>query len=324
MQSTGKAFDLFNGDADGICALIQLRLAQPKQAELITGVKRDIKLVEKISVKAGDELTVLDISMDKNKSALVKALDAGANVLYCDHHFAGDIPEHAHLKALIDTSADTCTSLLINHYLSGRFVNWAITAAYGDNLIHVADELAQQVGLNQAQAEQLKQLGIAINYNGYGATEDDLHIHPAELYQLLVNFDDPLTLIAQNAEIYQQLISNYTHDMSKADQAKVIHQSSAGKILCLPNQAWARRVSGVFGNDLANQSPTLAHAVLTELAAGGYLVSVRAPKVNAQGADELCMKFETGGGRKAAAGINKLADNELQRFFAEFDQQFTV
>ena len=32
--------DVFNGDADGLCALQQLRLADPVDAELITGCKR--------------------------------------------------------------------------------------------------------------------------------------------------------------------------------------------------------------------------------------------------------------------------------------------
>ena len=39
-------YDVFNGDADGICALHQLRLAEPRPtAELVTGVKRDIRLL---------------------------------------------------------------------------------------------------------------------------------------------------------------------------------------------------------------------------------------------------------------------------------------
>lgn len=58
-------YDIFNGDADGICALIQLRLAKPRNASLITGIKRDIQLLTKINAQAGDQLTVLDISMQK-------------------------------------------------------------------------------------------------------------------------------------------------------------------------------------------------------------------------------------------------------------------
>ncbi|HZV66950.1 MAG TPA: hypothetical protein VFG03_18780, partial [Telluria sp.] len=41
-------YDVFNGDADGICALHQLRLAQPAETRLITGVKRDIALLDRL------------------------------------------------------------------------------------------------------------------------------------------------------------------------------------------------------------------------------------------------------------------------------------
>ena len=32
-------YDVFNGDADGICALLQLRKVEPLDSHLITGVK---------------------------------------------------------------------------------------------------------------------------------------------------------------------------------------------------------------------------------------------------------------------------------------------
>ncbi len=89
----------------------------------------------------------------------------------------------------------------------------------------------------------------------------------------------------------------------------------------LPDAPWARRVSGVYSNDLANANPSRAHAVITAKAEGTYLVSVRAPLENKTGADELCRGFPTGGGRKAAAGINDLPGDSLQAFidrFAEF------
>ena len=67
-------YDLFNGDADGICALIQLRKAAPLESTLITGVKRDINLMAQVEASAGDQVTVLDVSMDKNKTALDRVL----------------------------------------------------------------------------------------------------------------------------------------------------------------------------------------------------------------------------------------------------------
>jgi intracellular sulfur oxidation DsrE/DsrF family protein len=88
-------YDVFNGDADGIIALLQLRLAEPKQATLVTGVKRDIKLVEQV-VAAGDAVTatVLDISMEKNSAALQSLLASGVEVFYCDHHIRASGTRH--------------------------------------------------------------------------------------------------------------------------------------------------------------------------------------------------------------------------------------
>ena len=90
----------------------------------------------------------------------------------------------------------------------------------------------------------------------------------------------------------------------------------------LPAEKWARRISGVFGNQLAVESPAQAHAVLTAKPDGGYVVSVRAPLNNKSGADVLCSQFETGGGRKGAAGINHLPDAEVDRFTALFFATF--
>ncbi|OYW81954.1 MAG: hypothetical protein B7Z22_14920, partial [Hyphomonas sp. 32-62-5] len=46
-----------------------------------------------------------------------------------------------------------------------------------------------------------------------------------------------------------------------------------------------------------------------------YVVSVRAPLSNKAGADILCSQFATGGGRKAAAGINHLDAAEQHQCF---------
>lgn len=78
--------DIFNGDADGICALHQLRLANPLDSKLVTGVKRDINLLNKIQASRDDHITVLDISLDKNRAGLLSCLDAGAKIQYFDHH----------------------------------------------------------------------------------------------------------------------------------------------------------------------------------------------------------------------------------------------
>ena len=71
MQSAARQFDVFNGDADGLCALHQWRLAHPAESTLVTGVKRDIALLERVPAQPGDEVSVLDISLDRNRAALI-------------------------------------------------------------------------------------------------------------------------------------------------------------------------------------------------------------------------------------------------------------
>ena len=88
-MSVAADWDVFNGDADGICGLVQLRLAEPRQSHLVTGIKRDIQLLQQVDAKAGDRVTVLDISLDKNRDHLQRILQTGAEVFYVDHHYAG-------------------------------------------------------------------------------------------------------------------------------------------------------------------------------------------------------------------------------------------
>ena len=317
-----QIYDVFNGDADGICALIQLRLAEPAETTLVTGVKRDIALAQRVPTGEPTQVNILDISLDKNREAVDKLLAAGSSVFYVDHHSPGEtLPDTPGFTSLIDTQPTTCTSLLIDHHLGGRFHNWAITAAFGDNLNAVAESLAANVGLSSDQAEALKMLGVCINYNGYGATVDDLHFHPADLYREFVKFEDPLELIAAQPPAWQKLRDGYKADMASGLAAPVLTENASSLVVKLPDEPWARRVSGVLGNELANRNPDKACAIVTASADGSYLVSIRAPLNNRTGADELARQFPTGGGRKAAAGINALPGSQLDEFLtaiAEF------
>ena len=107
-------YDVFNGDADGICSLVQLRLSSPKNSKLITGVKRDISLLKKISPVKQDSITVLDISMKKNHREVVDFLELGVEIFYADHHQSGDLLTHENFRSHINESSNICTSLIIN------------------------------------------------------------------------------------------------------------------------------------------------------------------------------------------------------------------
>lgn len=316
-------FDVFNGDADGICALLQLRRAAPLDAELVTGVKRNIQLLDQVLDSAtAARVTVLDVSLDKNRAPLQALLQAGAHVFYCDHHFAGEIPEHPNLETLINTAPDVCTSLLVNGHLRGAHAHWAVVGAFGDNLDESAKAVARTLDLDDGAVDLYKRLGTYINYNGYGAALVDLHFHPAELYQLMRAYSDPGEFVRDAVSSFQKLEEGYEGDMSRAASLTAEWESEAAALFMLPEAAWARRVSGVYGNSLANATPARAHAVLTQKSNGGYLVSVRAPLSDKRDADTLCRQFDTGGGRAAAAGINELPGDQLRAFIDAFSAMY--
>ena len=313
-------FDVFNGDADGICSLLQLRLEDPVESQLVTGIKRDIALLERVAAGEGDHVTVLDLSMVKNRDALNRLLAAGVNVDYVDHHAAGDIPDHSNLTVTISEAPEVCTALLINGRLRGARVAWAIAGAFGDNLDEPASQLSRKAGFSERDTTQLRELGICLNYNGYGPSLEDLHFHPANLYGALYEAQSPAAFAASNA--FRKLQDGYREDVAASEALAPVHVQPGFAVYQLPNASWARRVSGVFSNDLVRAFPARAHAVLTERNDGSFLVSVRAPFERRTGAETVCSQFATGGGREAAAGINRLPAEQLDRLIGALSAEY--
>ncbi len=324
---------VFNGDADGLCALQQLRLADRsggaraavEKETLVTGVKRDIALLGRVTASPGDACTVLDISLDVNRVALMSLLDAGASVRYFDHHFTGEIPRHPNFEPYLDLSPTVCTSLLVDRYLAGRFRSWAIVGAFGDSLMAEGQALAEAAGLAPAATERLRELGVVMNYNAYGETIADLHVAPEELAKEIRPYADPLEF-ATASPTFRLLSDGYAADMDLARRLNPLCKVGAAVLFMLPDAAWARRASGSLANDLAKANAGNAVAIVSPKTEGGFLVSVRVPSESPTSAQTFCSRFPTGGGRRTAAGINHLPGESLEAFteaFVEaFEQQF--
>jgi len=314
----------FNGDADGLCALQQLRLAEPQllqQVTLVSGVKRDIKLLQRIDGMAGDDITVLDISHDQNRADVLRLIEAGASLRYFDHHHAGELPQHPGFLPYIEEAADVCTSILVDRYLGGSHRGWAIVAAFGDSLPDVANAMARSVGLDPHQTSILQRLGIYLNYNAYGETVADLHFDPVDLAGSMLPFTDPLSFAA-HSEAYARLAAGYEEDMCQARRLAPLRQVPGAMLMCLPDEAWARRAIGVFANELMLAQPDCALSILSPKSCGGFTVSVRVPAHSLVGAAEFCRAFDTGGGRKLAGGINHLPESDLDHFAGRFEACF--
>jgi hypothetical protein len=112
--------------------------------------------------------------------------------------------------------------------------------------------------------------------------------------------------------------------MRQATEFAPSKESTQGRIYTFPAESWARRVVGVYSNNLAREKPNLAHGLLIFNSDGTLRISVRAPLNNRTGADELCRQFPSGGGRAAAAGINNLPAEQLEQFYSAFFNQFNM
>ena len=312
-----KRFDVFNGDADGICALHQLRLAEPAKASLVTGVKRDVGLLAGLGKVRGAQVTVLDLPFHENREAALGLLERDCRLLYFDHHFAGEVPSHPGLESHIHPSPTTCTSLLVDDYLQGAFRVWAVTGAFGDNLVHIAPRVAAGLDLTAQELGGLRTLGELINYNSYGETLEDLHIPPAKLYGAILPYDDPLDFLTRAPEA-DALQAGFSEDMARAEAAEPILEGESGRVFRFSAEVWARRVMGIFANRAAQEDQNRATALIVDNSDGTIRVSVRAPMAFPQGADALCRAFPTGGGRDGAAGITAMPESDLPRFLEAF------
>lgn len=321
-----RVFDVFNGDADGIIARHQYRLAHPCVSTLITGVKRDIALLESpannADITVGDQFFVFDVSYDANHRVAAALLDRKVGITWFDHHRADKLAPHPALKTHIDTAADRCTSLIVDGLLGKTFHHWAIAATYGDNLVGSADVLSKLANLTARQQSWLRQLGELINYNAYGECVDDLHILPADLATRMGPFGSPFDFIAGDAA-FKTLAGGFADDIAQTDNIKPEYIDGHVAAFILPDAAWARRISGTFANQCALGSADRAHVIATCNRSGTYTVSIRAPINNPQFADEVAIAFG-GGGRKAAAGIDRLAANELAAVMQKMRSVYTT
>jgi len=124
---------------------------------------------------------------------------------------------------------------------------------------------------------------------------------------------------AMHSPVFSRLAAGYEDDMMRARSVLPLRTCNGVTIIQLPAEAWARRVIGVFANDLVQRSPQCAFALLSLNVGGGYTVSVRVPSSSRISADEFCRTYETGGGRRLAGGINHLSESEIDRFVEQFE-----
>ena len=282
----------YNGDADGICSMVQWGLVHGVDGNRVTGVKRDIELLDRINPSKGDEVIVMDISLARNHSMAQKFAQNGANITWFDHHLAGENIES--ISAHIDTSDNVCTARIVEQHL-GVESSWAQVALHGDGLS------------KHSSIPEYRELGELLNYNGYGADLTDLHFHPDDLMMLCLESKTPEQFMLSTA--FVKLKEGFDSDMSNADS--IVEKDG---FFLLPNEAWARRVVGVMAHRI-NEKGTGPHVIAIDKGST-FQVSIRGKN----GIGELCAMFG-GGGRATAGGIDNLPKAEITALMNEVNSR---
>jgi hypothetical protein len=62
----------------------------------------------------------------------------------------------------------------------------------------------------------------------------------------------------------EKLSTGYTQDTCAGLAIKPKYQTDKLAVICVPDENWARRVSDVLDNELTNQFPDRAYAIVSE------------------------------------------------------------
>jgi hypothetical protein len=319
---------LFNGDADGIISQHIAGLSGLRPVARLTGLKREIALLQRISGDDGQDLYVFDISLDTNRTALERLLENPTiRIFWYDHHEAGEIPTRPNLKTRIQNTRGTCTALLAHAAFPGADPRWAAMAAFGDNLPQAAAALLAPLGLDAGALETLREAGELINYNSHGETPSDVLFQPLEVAERMSAYRDPLRFLAESGLI-EPLRRQMREDEERLEglrpEGAPLGKNEGAQLFRLPPEAWARRLGSTFASRMALREPERAVALLQALHDGSFQVSIRAPRArkDAPGASDLAREFPTGGGRALAAGINRLPADQVEAFTRRFFQAY--
>jgi len=287
----------------------------------VTGLKRDLALVEKLPELTEGEIFGFDLNLGANRAELVRRLAApGLKVTWFDHHEPGEIPDSPRLTPHINTGFGTCTALIVHKYLEVQDPCWAAMACFGDNMPETAEALLKPMGLTETVFHALREGGELINYNAYGENAEDVLFQPLAVAECMAPFPDHGDFL-RDSGLIAPLRAQFQNDQILAGDLQPQDNRGKARIYHLPAQPWARRLGSTFANRTALQYPESALAILHPLQDGSFQVSIRSPREPrgaGPAASKLAKEFATGGGRALAAGINSLPASEVDGFTRRF------
>ena len=261
-QSSTPACFVFNGDADGLISQHLMGLSGISPSLRITGLKREIVLLERIPPLKTANIYVFDISLESNRSGLLRLLEnPEIRITWFDHHESGNLPVSPRLKTHIFNTRGTCSALIVHGEVPGSDRRWAAMAAFGDNVPEAAEALLRPKRISESETALLREAGELLNYNAYGETEEDVLFQPIKIAELLSPFRDPLAFIHESG-IFKPLRNQFREDEREVQNLLPHEEKGLARIYHLPAKPWARRLGASYVNRMARENPKMAVAIL--------------------------------------------------------------
>ena len=123
---------------------------------------------------------------------------------------------------------------------------------------------------------------------------------------------------AENGAAFRRLLEGHANDLKAVQGLTPYTANDKATVYVLPDRAWARRLCGTLANQLVARNNGRSVAVLTPRSDGDFLVNLRIGSASASRADIFCSRYPAGGGRHGAGGIDRLPDQDMDRFINEF------
>jgi hypothetical protein len=282
--------DVFNGDADGLFAAHQLRLAEPgpdpAAGAVVTGLKREIACSNRIDVPAGRRDATARASTSRSAATAPRSSACSRRARPCAGStttMPATCPRHPRLRAHIDTAPETCTSLIVDRELrgaigAGQWPRPSATTSAPSPTRSAADAGADRGRTGAAartrrggQLQRLRRDARRRADRAGGAVCAAGRVMPIRSTSFATTRSSPNWPRAGAA------------DLAGAVQLRPWRQCGGGAVFVLPDEGWSRRVLGSFRQPAGRAFVDSAFAVLKARAEGGYLASVRAPAGAAEG-----------------------------------------
>lgn len=103
-----------------------------------------------------------------------------------------------------------------------------------------ARRAADPLDLDEARLEALRELGICLNYNAYGAQIENLYAAPDTLFRRLRPYADPFEFVTADDDAFRTLRAGYAEDMARVRAVQPEIAEDCYALYILPAEPWAR------------------------------------------------------------------------------------